>query len=164
MKNIYLIGMPGSGKTTVAKHVADKLGLSTADMDKMIVEQTGTSINDIFGSNGEDYFRDLETQTLKQLTLRENTVVATGGGVIKRKENVELLKSGTVIFIDVPVSVIAGRSNFSDRPLLKDNIDNLNNLYSQRYEIYKAAADAIVSGEGTPIEVAARILAFVKRK
>jgi len=164
MKNIYLIGMPGSGKTTVAKYVAQKLGITLADMDKMIVENSGTSINDIFSEKGEDYFRDLETQVLKQLSQCENIVVATGGGVIKREENVELLKKGTVVFIDVPVNVIAGRSNFSDRPLLKDNLDNLKNLYKQRYQLYKAAADIIVSGEGTPVEVATRILAFISRK
>ena len=163
MKNIYLIGMPGSGKTTVAKHIAKMLDISLADMDKMIVEAQGVTINEIFAQKGEEYFRDLETQTLKQLCCVTDTVVATGGGVIKREQNRQLLKQGTVVFIDVHPDTIAKRSKFSDRPLLKDNLDNFKKLYNERYELYKNAANIIVSGEGTPVDVAVRILTFIKR-
>lgn len=162
MKNIYLIGLPGCGKTTVGNIVAKKLNMELVDMDALIVEKQGMSINEIFETDGEDFFRQVESEVLTQLSKTENKLISTGGGVVKLPQNRELLKSGRVVYIYATVEEIAKRSNFSDRPLLKDNIENLKNLFEQRKELYKECADVVVLSEGDPYIVAQNIIYFIK--
>lgn len=162
MKNIFLIGMPGCGKTTIGKIVAQRLGVGFVDMDDVISRRLQKSINEIFAEYGEQYFRDVETSVLSELANKKNTVVSTGGGIVKSQKNRELLKDKTVVYIDADVEKIAARGNFSDRPLLKDNLNNLKNLYAERAAYYKECADIIVLGDGSPMAVAQRILSLVK--
>ena len=95
-KNIILIGMPGAGKTTLGKLLSNITGFRLIDSDAFIEEKTGESITDLF-QIGEDYFRNIESDAYKEIADSEDTIVSTGGGVVKRSENiVALKKSGTV--------------------------------------------------------------------
>lgn len=144
MNNIYLIGMPGCGKTSLGKKIAQKLNLSFVDLDYYLVEKERHTISDIFKTKGENYFRQAETKYLKEVSGLDNQVVSTGGGIIICDENTEVMKnSGIVIFIDTPPDCILKNSSLSGRPLLK-NKDDIFKLYEERYSKYKNAAHFIV--------------------
>jgi shikimate kinase len=149
MKNIFLCGFMGCGKTTVGQALAEKLGMTFIDMDRQIENTQGESVSDIFKNHGEAYFRALETKTAKELSLMNGVVVATGGGAVMSSENVEAFKSGgIVVLIDVPVEVIALRlHDDTTRPLLKkpDKNEVMRSLYLERMPIYRSAADFTVS-------------------
>ena len=144
MKNIVLIGMPGCGKTTLGKIISKELKLKFYDADHYIEETTKKKISELF-EKGEDYFRDIESRVCRELSEKTNVIISTGGGVIKRKENIQnLKKTGIIVFIDRPVKNIIGDVDISKRPLLKDGKDKVLKLYEERYELYKKAADKIV--------------------
>ena len=91
--NIALIGMMGSGKTTISKLLVDKISeFSFVDTDLIIVERENMTINDIFSLKGEDYFRSVETKVLEDILVNDNQVVSTGGGIVKKEQNILLLK------------------------------------------------------------------------
>lgn len=140
-EKLILIGMPGSGKTTIGKLLAQEYNCSFCDMDDYISEISQKSIAELF-SEGEDVFRDYETQACKELSISDKTVVSTGGGVIKKDANMEILKeTGVVIFIDRPVQKILEDININSRPLLKNGKDRLYNLYDERISLYKKFSD-----------------------
>ncbi|MER0279235.1 shikimate kinase [Clostridioides difficile] len=140
-EKLILIGMPGSGKTTIGKLLAQEYNCSFCDMDDYISEISQKSIAELF-SEGEDVFRDYETQACKELSISDKTVVSTGGGVIKKDANMEILKeTGIVIFIDRPVQKILEDININSRPLLKNGKDRLYNLYDERISLYKKFSD-----------------------
>ena len=145
MKNkIVIIGMPGSGKTTLGRMLAEELNIKFFDMDEYIVEKTGRTTIQLF-ENGEEYFRDIESETCKELAQYDNILISTGGGVIKRKANIDVLnEEGLIIFIDRPVENILGDVDVSFRPLLKDGKEKLLKLYDERYALYNEYADEIV--------------------
>ncbi len=144
MKNIVLIGMPGCGKTTLGKIISKELKINFYDADYYIEEKCNKKISELF-EKGEDYFRDVESRACIELAEKENVIISTGGGVIKREENIKnLKKTGIIIFIDRPVRNIIGDVDISKRPLLKDGKDKVLKLYEERYELYKKAADKIV--------------------
>lgn len=145
MKNkIVIIGMPGSGKTTIGKLLSEELRLKFIDMDEYIQETTSKTIAELF-EQGEEYFRDIETKACRDLMKYENILISTGGGVVKKSVNVEILKKDAlIIFIDRPVEEILNDVDVSKRPLLKDGKEKVINLYEERYELYKEAADKIV--------------------
>ena len=91
MKNIVLIGMPASGKTTISELLAEKLDMIRYDADVYLEEKEGKLIKEIFSEYGEDHFRDLEEKYTKELSDKENIIISTGGGVIKREKNIENL-------------------------------------------------------------------------
>ncbi|MEM9266622.1 MAG: shikimate kinase [Cyanobacteria bacterium P01_F01_bin.13] len=150
--SLYLVGMMGSGKTTIGKHLARTLNYRFIDTDDVIVQATGQSINDIFAQQGEAAFRDIETQVLAQVAPYTHTVIATGGGMVIKQENWSYLQSGLVVWINVPVEELMARlSRDQSRPLLKegDLRHKLTTLLDQRQARY-AQADATViyqSGE-----------------
>ena len=148
--SIILIGMPGSGKTTLGKLVAKELDFAFYDSDKEIESKTKKTVLEIFSEMGEGYFRDLETETLSSLALLDNAVISTGGGVVERLENIDILKkSGTVIFINRPLDDIIQNINVSHRPLLKDGKDRLKELYARRINLYKDACNIeIINNKG----------------
>ncbi len=137
-KNIVLlIGMPGAGKTTVGMEVSSRINYNFCDMDKYIEEISNSTVKELFNIS-EDFFRDYETRACKELSnLDEKIVISSGGGIIKRKENIDFFKEkGIIIFIDRPVENIAKDIETSSRPLLKDGKSKLYSLYSERYNLY----------------------------
>ena len=133
-KNIFLIGMPGAGKSTIGKILSENLFLPFYDADIYLESSIGKSISSLF-IQGEDIFRDIETEILKKLVLKK-AIIATGGGVIVRKENRELLKKeGFVFFIDRKIDI-----QKEYRPLLRKGV-SLESLYEERFPLYKEVAD-----------------------
>lgn len=121
---IFLVGMPGSGKSSVGKLLAASLNTQFIDLDAVIEQEAGLVIREIFSTKGESYFRDLERNALHKVAEEDRFVVATGGGVPCFFDNMDYMKqNGKVIFLDVPMSTIAKRlqnEGLSVRPLLKD--------------------------------------------
>lgn len=156
MKNIILIGFMGSGKSSVGKKLAEKLGIDWLDMDTEISEKEGKSISEIFEEHNEDYFRDLETKYLYKIINIKNVVLSTGGGVVLKKENIDLLKNiGTVIFLHADSEQLMEQlKDSTDRPLLKgENVeDKIKSMLEQRDTIYVGAADIIIQTTGKTIE------------
>ncbi len=145
-RNIVLVGMPSCGKTTVGKRLATELSKEFIDSDLEIVEKTGKSIPEIFSAEGEKGFREIETQVLAELSLKQNCVIATGGGAVLNPRNVELLReNGELIFIDRPLEKLI---TTDDRPLSSDR-KALEQRFMERYGIYKACADIRIDGSGS---------------
>lgn len=139
--NIILVGMPGCGKTTIAKLMAEKLGYEFCDLDEYIVKKENMTIDEMF-KNGEDYFRDIESSGVRDIASMKDTVISTGGGVVKRVENIEFLKKhGLIVFIDRPIENIIYDVDTDSRPLLKDGKDKLYKLLEERYDLYQSSCD-----------------------
>ncbi len=154
---VVIIGMPGSGKTTIGKILGRELDLKFYDMDEYIQERTSKSILELF-ENGEDYFRNIETDMCRELSKEKNVLISTGGGVVKKKENIDALKKDAlIIFLDRPVEKILEDVDVSKRPLLKDGKERVINLYNERYELYKKYSDEIVVNDSDMIEVIERL-------
>ena len=152
---IVLVGMPGSGKTTVGRDLAKRLGLRFVDSDHEIEARTGVKIPTIFEIEGEDGFRKRETQTLDALTRESNMVLATGGGAVIRPENRALLRErAVVVFLSVPPQILWERTRHDrSRPLLQvsDPRGRLEELLKVRGPYYREVAHIIVEGgRGTP--------------
>lgn len=164
MKNkVVIIGMPGSGKTTIGKILGEELNLKFYDMDEYIQERTSKSILELF-KNGEDYFRNIETDICKELSKKQNILISTGGGVIKKKENIDALKNDSlIIFLDRPVEKILEDLDISKRPLLKDGKERVNKLYNERYELYKKYSDEIIVNDADMMEVVERLKRVISK-
>jgi shikimate dehydrogenase len=154
-ENIVLIGMPSSGKSTVGQILAEKLGEEFIDTDEMIVEKIKMPIKDFFALHGEEKFREVETEVIREIAGRGGLVIATGGGAVLRKENLFNLRyNGNILFIDRPLNMLIPTDS---RPLSSDRVA-LENLYTSRYPIYNEACDSRIEAVGTPIEIAENIL------
>lgn len=153
-ENIVLTGMPGSGKSTVGK-ILDVDGYEFFDTDDQIEKRCGCSIKELIESKGEMYFRDLESEVIRDLSKENRRIISTGGGAVLREENVRALKqNGRIFFIDAPLSRLSATS---DRPLSNTD-DKLKKLYNDRIDIYKATADATVPDHDSPLAEAEYIL------
>lgn len=147
--NVVLVGPMGAGKSTVGRLLASRLGLGFVDTDSVIEERTGADIPWIFDVEGEDGFRQRETNVLNDL-LSENTplVIATGGGIVTRPENLPLLQSlGTVFFLKASIEQLVARtSKDKKRPLLQvaDPKAKIKELVAQRTPLYEEAAHATI--------------------
>ena len=167
--NIVLCGMMGAGKTAVGEQLANLLGCRWVDTDDLIVKSHG-EIATIFERLGEEYFRGLETETVKALVREAGLVISVGGGLVLKGENVSLLKSnGTIVYLRASVETLAGRLQADTaRPLLKgeeDLIEKLTNMLKTRAPIYEAVADLTVSvDEKSTEEIAQEIVAQWKKK
>ena len=140
-EKILLIGMPGCGKSTIGKVLANKLNYKFVDMDEYIEKMEGKSVSEIF-KNGEDYFRNIETDACRNLSKENKIVIASGGGVVKKKVNMELFKDNfTIVFIDRPLDNIFGDVEVEKRPLLANGKEVLYKLYNERYELYNLYCD-----------------------
>jgi len=163
MKNIYLIGMRGSGKTTVGKILAKQTDCEFVDMDAEIIKTADKSVPEIVEEEGWDSFRKLEHQVLKNISEKDNQIIATGGGVPIYFNNSELMKdSGKIVLLKVDMKIIAKRIKKSeDRPSLTGDhfLDELAQIWSERKEKYLAAADLVVETDDIfPKEVVAQII------
>lgn len=149
-RNIVLIGMPYSGKSTIGRKLLEKYPeRDLYDIDDIIEERYG-KIEDIFSKYGEDYFRDIEEEVIKEVALKHNAIIIPGGGFFKRDNNVRLLKmNGYLYYVDKSLEEI--KSNYinsgnNNRPLIK-NINDLEKLYQERKDIYPRIMDKIFKGE-----------------
>lgn len=150
--NIVLIGFMGCGKSTVGKKLAGALSYEFSDTDAMIEETYGKTISKMFEEDGEEYFRNAETELLQKLSAEaKGLVLATGGGMPMREENATLLrKIGTVVFLEAKIETILERlQNDTGRPLAdgEDREARLRPLYEKRLPVYRAAADYILDTE-----------------
>ncbi len=152
--NVVLVGMPGSGKTSVGKAISEKLSKSFLDTDDLIVESQNKPIPQIFSEIGEKGFREIEKKEIFSVSTRNNCVIATGGGAILNEDNTEILKeNGRIYFINRPLEMLVATD---DRPL-SSNKDDLVKRYNERYSLYLKCADAVIDGSGSVSEVAKRI-------
>lgn len=157
-RNIVLIGMPGAGKTTIGKMLYERLELKFVDVDDFIVEESGKTIPELFDVS-ESHFRKVESEAVKKLSMDKSSIIATGGGVIKNEANIEELKKhGIIVFIDRPLGNIAEDVEISKRPLLKDGVQKLYDLYDERYELYKKYSDFHVINDRSIEAVVDRII------
>ena len=138
MRKIVLIGPMGAGKTTLGKKLAKELGLEFIDTDKLVASEHGAIIK-IFETHGEEYFRELESAALRR-ALDQGGVIATGGGVVLRESNRQMLGGSTVIFLDTTADHVLGKVNLQKRPLLKDNPERWGQIYAEREAIYRSLA------------------------
>ena len=140
----------GAGKTTVGRALARKLHLDFYDSDREVESRTGVSVPTVFEIEGEDGFRRREAQVIGELASMPPCVVATGGGIVLRQENREVLKSsGFVVYLDVPATLLWERTRHDrNRPLLRvdDPLKRLRELYVERDPLYRETADWIVDG------------------
>lgn len=162
MKNIVLIGMPGCGKSTFGKKLAKRLGVVFYDADAVLEEREQRTIKSFFAES-EDAFRAAETRTLAHLAELEGAVIATGGGAVKRVENMELVKrKGSVIFIDRKPENIIGCIEGDERPLLAADKERIYTLYAERIALYRKYADYIVENNGEFGKVLGELLQVAK--
>lgn len=166
---IVLTGMSGIGKTTIGKNLSEALGYSFIDTDISIKENMNMEIDEIFEEYGEGFFRDLETKETITTKNAKRTVIATGGGIITREENIKNLShNGKIFFLDGSVDTLLSNLQKSKviRPLLVNDMKNsLVKLYRERYETYKSSADYIVNVDNKTIdEITEEIVTLVEEE
>jgi shikimate kinase len=156
---VYLVGMPGSGKSIVGKELAGRLGVPFVDLDVEIATEDGRDITEIFEAEGEAGFRAREARALRAASTHDPAVIACGGGVVLEPANrITLRSSGTCVFLDVPIEVLAERVRpAADRPLIRAAGD-LERLLQEREPLYREFAAHVVDGRGDPGEVADAIV------
>lgn len=157
MKNIVFIGFMGSGKTTIGRALAKEIYYEFIDTDQWISDKMNLTVGEIFASKGEEYFRQLETSTVKLFSNElENTVLSTGGGLSIRQENASYLKEiGTVVYLKASKNTILGRLNPNiERPLLAgpNPEERIEELLKQRNPIYEEVADLIIDTDDKSVE------------
>lgn len=161
-KNIIIIGMPGSGKTTFGKALAQRLQREFIDADDFIVQQEGKTIKELFAVS-EDCFRDAETRSSQALAAKRGIVVACGGGVVKRPVNIDIFRqTGIIIFIDRAPDDIVSDVDVSTRPLLKDGKQKVYDLYNERIDMYRKSADYTIPNHKSIEEVLNDLTALVQ--
>lgn len=158
-KPVILIGYMGAGKTTVGRLLAEQEGLCFCDTDAMIEERERRTISEIFASDGEAAFRDMETELIKKLIEEKlsDTVLSVGGGLPVREENRKLLQElGTVIYLMASKETIVKRVEGSDnRPLLKGEnlMEKVGRMLSERDPLYRQAAEFLIETDGKTVEI-----------
>ena len=161
-RNIVLIGMPASGKSTIGKLLAKKMNYEYYDADRYLERKENVKISTLFSEKGEEYFRNLETKYLKELSQKNGIIISTGGGAVKREKNMQILgEKGIIVFLNRKIEDIA-KENHEARPLLQ-NIDNIYQLYEERIELYNRYSDIIVENNGTLKEVTDRIAEKIEK-
>ena len=166
--NIILTGFMGTGKSVAGKSVAHKLSMHYLDLDEMIEKDVGMKISKIFKRRGEPYFRDLETKACKCISILDNFVISTGGGVVLREENMnELSRNGIIICLTASPDIIYQRTNkHGHRPLLnvKDPEKEIAELLKKREPFYRRCDQMIDTSNLSVDDVVERIVQFYKEK
>jgi len=143
-ENIVLVGMPGCGKKTVGRLLAQKLGRSFLSSDRLVEAMAGITIPEIFARMGEDAFRALETRALAFVCSRSGCVIATGGGCVTRRENIPLLHmGGRIVWLRRETDALAKEG----RPL--SHARDLHEMFAEREPLYRGCADAVIDNNGT---------------
>jgi len=168
MRNIYLVGFMGTGKTVVGKELAKKKKWQFVDLDDLIELKEKRTIADIFAKDGEPYFRRLESRVLKEVSQEKNFVVACGGGIVVKAQNIKTMKeTGIVICLSATPKVILERTaRYSHRPLLNvgDPKKQIELLLKLRAPYYAQADSTIDTSKISAKEVAEKILKFIAKK
>jgi len=166
--NIVFIGFMGSGKTSVGRLVAQRLGFQFVDTDAVVVERAGMQISEIFARHGEPWFRDHETSALGSLSILNRSVISTGGGIVLRPKNRELLQElGFVVWLTASEDIIFERvSRNKKRPLLQtaDPRRTVHELLEQRHDLYQGTAQFKVDSTELTHEAAAESVIAEARK
>lgn len=162
MESIVLIGFMGAGKTTISKALAETLNVQVVDMDDVLVERIGQPINDYFEEYGETSFRKHETTLLKE-ALKEESIIATGGGVILQKENQQVLSDKLVVYLKADANILVKRireDQVNVRPLaIKNDDGDLKRLFFSREKLYEKLAKVIIdTTKKKPIEIVSEII------
>lgn len=144
MQNYVLTGMPSSGKTTVGKELAVRLGFKFFDTDNLIEEKYGKKVSQIIADNGTEYFRYLECEVIKEVSVLHGAVIATGGGAVLNEENIHNLKrNGRIFFLDKSPDLLLPTPS---RPL-SDTKEKIKKMYDERYNIYTKTADVKICAD-----------------
>jgi shikimate kinase len=156
---VYLVGMPGAGKSRVGSELAGHLGVPFLDLDSEIEAEAGSAVADIFREEGEAAFRALEAAALVKASMQDPAVVACGGGVVLEPANrITLRNTGVAVYLDVPLDELRRRVQpASDRPLIRQEGD-LERLLSSREPLYREFAAHVVDASGEPRAVAEAIV------
>ena len=163
-KNIVLIGMPGCGKSTVGRELSSMLHMVLVDTDQMVERAADQTVADIFAAEGEEGFRDRETAAVRQAAQMSGVVIATGGGVVLREENMTALsQTGVIFFRDRDLADILGE-DLSERPLLNGNAARISELYDRRIDLYRKYAHHTISCTNTAGEAALRIATLYEKE
>ena len=145
-RHIFIIGMPGCGKSSLGRRVASNMGLRYVDMDQRISDAVGCTIPEIFERYGEQAFRNAETNMLIQLTREQPSLVSTGGGTVMRENNRAIMRnSGLILLIDRPLEQIMSDIKLDRRPLLaQKGLGEVERLYHERIDTYRSVADLVL--------------------
>ncbi len=166
--NIVLTGFMGTGKTVVGKRLAVLMNKQYIDIDDMIESDSGMRIPEIFKKKGETFFRDLETKAVRCISLLDDFIIITGGGVVLRKENMdELEKNGFIVCLTATVDEIYNRvRNTNYRPLLNVNnpLEEIRNILKKREQFYKRCHLMVDTTKKSVEEVANEIINFYRKK
>ena len=155
---VYLVGMPGSGKSSVGPELARRLGVTFVELDDEVERGAGKHVREVFEQEGEARFRELEAAALVEVAGRDPSVISCGGGVVLEPANrVTLRATGEVVFLSVPLDILEERVRpAAERPLIREEGD-LGRLFGEREALYREFAAHVVDGSGSVEEVAAAI-------
>lgn len=158
---VYLVGFMGSGKTTVGRELAVRIGAPFFDLDELIEAAEKASIREIFATRGEPYFRKRERDILRSTRYLDAAVIATGGGTFTFDENIQFIQSeGMSVYLSAPYALLRARvgTKSVDRPLFTDDV-SAHELYANRIRYYRMSDLTIdVREEETPVEIVERLL------
>lgn len=156
--NLILTGFMGTGKTSLGKLLAEKLGRSFIDLDQKIEQDTGLTVPQIFEMYGEKYFRELEKKAVEEVSQRRNLVIATGGGTVKDEENIRMLKSsGMIICLTTePEEIFRRTERRGERPVLdggEDRLATIKKLLAERQKFYAQADYTVDTTDWSPLQI-----------
>ena len=162
-KILFLIGFMGAGKSAVLSLLSEKLACLSVDLDELIVEGEGRTIPDIFATGGEDLFRTIEARTLNHALLQGYRLISTGGGIVTRPENMDLMRQqGIMVYLRAEFDTLVHRiGEGSGRPLASGSLDELRALFLSRETLYESAPLVVDTDEKSVAEVVSEILANI---
>ncbi len=167
-KNIVLTGFMGAGKSTVGRIIARALGMRFVDLDEEIEKKAGMSIPEIFSKYGEEHFRDIESEIIKEVSSLSNAVIVTGGGAVIREENRKMLReNGVIVYLHVePEEAFRRLKDDTSRPLLRveNPLQRIKELMDKRKEFYRDNDFEVDTTGLSPEEVAEEVIKRIKTK